>query len=192
MLAITREHLLTHLLRLSAVVDRYTNSDPAFAEHVARWLSVLEDDLGRLRSPIASLASSQRAGIVAAGDGRAPAGPGGRSISKRKARAVAAATAMAEVERALREQVQRIDKELETHRDKLAQLIAVFSQHSTLELPAGGVTSAWLDDVWRGLANVEDTRGMYDYLAARLTAADRRYLLAELFENILDNVPVQT
>lgn len=189
-MAITREHLMTHLLRLSTVADRFARHDPAYPEAVMRWLTVLEEDLARLRNPVASLASSQRAGILAAGEGPPPPGAAGRPISRRKARALAATAALSEVEKALRGQVQKIDQDLEGFREKMAQLIAVFSRTSVLRLPAGGVTSDWLDRVWTDLAETDETRGMYDYLAARLTVTDRRYLLAELFENLLDNVPV--
>ena len=191
MLAITREHLLKHLLRLSSVADRYARHDPSYPEAVMQWLTVLEEDLARLRNPVASLASSQRAGILAAGDGMSRPGPGGRPLSKRKARALAATRALSDVEEALRAQVQTMDRELETFRDKLAQLIAVFSQSRVLRLPPGGVTSDWLDHVWGELAETAEARGMYDYLSARLSVSDRRYLLAELFENLLDNVPVE-
>ncbi|HRF90165.1 MAG TPA: hypothetical protein PLF65_05135, partial [Desulfobacter postgatei] len=69
MLVATREIILQKLLLLPALIDAYQQGEVGFADKAISWLHELEQSLAKLRSPLTSLASRQRARIVAAQNG---------------------------------------------------------------------------------------------------------------------------
>jgi len=180
MRSVVRETLLRALLELPALVDLYRDADPRFATAVGRWLETLEQDLGRVRHPLAGSLATQRAQVLAAGDGyQAPdvAGTG------RRVQRATIARILEVVEPALRQEVTDIDRAFAEPREQLAQLVAVAVANG--RLPAQTEPrEAWLEQVWGALPDGDGAAGIREYLAAKLSRTDRLFLLDEVLRNL--------
>lgn len=180
MRSVVRETLVRALLELPALVDLYRDADPRFAEAVGRWLETLEDDLGRVRHPLAGSLATQRAQVLAAADGyRAPEVIG----SGRRSQRATVARILEVVEPALRQEVATIDAAFAEPREQFAQLVAVAVANGRLpdEIePREG----WLEQVWAALPDGDGAAGIREYLAAKLSRTDRLFLLDEVLRNL--------
>lgn len=185
MLAVTRERLVDHLQRASALVDTYARRDPDYPRRVLAWMTELEETLGQLRSPLASMVAAERGLITAVDDGLRPPEVLRERISPRKAIRATASLSLAHVEGSLRSEVASIDHKLDEMRERMAQLMAIATNSHPIPLPVRDPRQAWLDGVWAGLAGNGETRSLYTYLNAALTAADRSYLLNEILMNLI-------
>lgn len=184
MLVATREMLLEHLLELPGLTDRYADRDPEFVPGAIAWLSACEATLQRIRSPLAGLVATERAKILASGDGHREPGIAPDTNPRKLGRAMAArALARAEVE--LRAVIAGIDERFLAFREKLAQLLAVASTSHALPLPDGQPRDHWLSDVWQILRQSPEGRGMAAYLSSALQPTDLWFLLGETLDNLL-------
>jgi len=75
MLVYTREVMLARLLLVPELINLYQAQDGGFVAAVLQWMNDTEGALKRLRHPLASMCSSQRARVLAALDGVTPAVP---------------------------------------------------------------------------------------------------------------------
>lgn len=191
MLVATREVYLEKLLQLPRLIDAYQQGEVGFAAKATQWLRDLERSLGQLRSPLVSLASRQRARIIAAHDGfREPVLKNGK-MSRRKEINATASLALGEVEKGLIERVQEIDQKFDAWRDKLAQFISVVSSAEPIPLPPTEPRRDWLQQIWQNWGKIEDTQAMYRYLNTVMIPGDRLYLLDELLENHMNSSGAQ-
>lgn len=191
MLAATREMLLAHLLELSALTDQYAARDPDFVGASIAWLAACEATLQRLRSPLAGLLASERARILAGGDGYREAGVLPESANRRKAARVIASRALARAEVELRTVVAGIDDRFVAMREKMSQLLAVASTAQSLPLPGDQPRDQWLAAVWQILRHSVEGRSMAAYLSSALHPADLSFVLGETLDNLLGATELQ-
>jgi hypothetical protein len=187
MLALTRTRLLDVLSQVPTLVDAYADHDARYADRAVRWLSDVENVLGSLRHPLVSSIASQRANLLAVDEGLTPPEIRDPPRSRRKLKRVAASLILRQAVSDLKQIVDDIDREFDGAREKLAQLLAVATRTKPIPLPPREPRKEWLDEVWSGLAINGESAGMFQYLASRLTAADRRFLLDEVLFNLLEN-----
>ncbi len=183
MQSVIRETMVTALLEVSALTDRYATSDPKYVEAVSRWLEATETSLGKLRHPAAGFVAARRGLLEAAPDGYRPEAiePG----HSRKTRRAAAAVAVADVEERLSDEVMRLDANFAEWHERMSQLVAVAAQHTDFPAPRAP-HEAWLMEVWRTLDVGNGAQGMFEYLSARLSRTDRLYVLDQIMTNVLE------
>ena len=183
MQSVIRETIVSALLDVSALTDRYATSDPKYVEAVCRWLETTETALGKLRHPAAGFVAARRGLLEAAPDGHRPEAvePG----NSRKTRRAAAAVAIADVEGRLSEEVMRLDASFAEWHERMSQLVAVAAQHTEFPAPREP-REAWLMEVWRALDVGNGAQGMFEYLSARLSRTDRLYVLDQIMRNVLE------
>jgi hypothetical protein len=185
MLVYTREKILGHLQETPALIDRYQRRDPAFPAAVLAWLAAIEETLGQLRLPLASLVAAERGRILAVGDGyRDPALLDERLTPRMATRAVAS-LALSRVQQALSARLAEIDAQFAAWREKMSQFLAIATTKVPIPLPPTEPRDAWLASVWKGLNVNGEVQGMYRYLGAAMQPADRLFLLDEVLGNLL-------
>lgn len=190
MLTYTREVMLGQLLQVPDLITLYQAQDPAFSTATLHWMVTTEEALKKLRHPLASQCSSQRAKLLAAADGiHADAAAAGGS--SRKAARAAAALCLSHVEGALRQKVSELDAQLQTATEKMAQLLALGSAQHPLPLPPTEPRSAWLQQVWQRLGHTPETRHLHGYLGALLSASDREAVLNDTVSQLIDALPAR-
>ncbi|TBO32551.1 hypothetical protein EYS42_05010 [Aquabacterium lacunae] len=178
----TRETLLERLMLVPDLIGLYQAQDASFAPAVLQWMTATEDLLKRLRSPLVSMCSGQRARLLAAVDGvHADAAAAGSS--PRKASRAAAALCLTQVEAALRHRVQELDTQLQVNAEKMAQLVALGAAVKPLPVAPQTIDPSWLQLVWQQLAAVPETRHLHGYLSALMAPADRHALLEDAVLN---------
>lgn len=190
MLGILRESLLARLAQASPLVDLYRTGDSEFVARVIQWLESTEAELLKLRSPLASLCSSERARLLATADGFRD---GQLSEAERRPRRAARATAALSLSRvvdAFRAKITEIDSRLDQLREKLAQMIALGSAAGVLALQPIEPRAVWFHLFWDNLGTVAEGQALFTYLSAQLGPTDREYLLNEILDNgVLGNPP---
>lgn len=187
MLVATREIILQKLLLLPTLIDAYQQGEVGFAAKANSWLQELEQSLAQLRSPLTSLASRQRARIIATQNGFREALLNGGKLSRSKAINVTASQALGEVEAELISQIHIIDQKFDIWRDKLAQFISVASNIVPIILPPASPRRDWLKQTWQSWGKIDETRTMYSYLNTVMSPGDRLHLFGELLENNINS-----
>jgi len=188
-IAYTREKLMEMLLQVPALISLYQSQDSAFVPSVLQWMTDSENELKRLRSPLASQCATERGRLLASVDGFPDAELRAREGGLRKAARATGALCLGRVEASMRQRVNELDAQLAQATDKMAQLLALGSAQSPLPLPPTEPRSAWLAQVWQQLGGVNETRHLHGYLASLLTASDRLYLLEQATDNLLSALP---
>jgi hypothetical protein len=188
MLVYTREVMLARLLLVPELINLYQAQDGGFVAAVLQWMNDTEGALKRLRHPLASMCSSQRARVLAALDGVMEGGDA-RGASGRKAARAAVALCLSHVEGALRQRVAELDSQLHAASEKMAQLLALGSAQHPLPLPPTEPHSQWVRQVWLQLGQVPETRNLHGYLGALLSADDRVAVLSDALSQLLDALP---
>ena len=187
MLFATREIIVEKLLLLPQLIDAYQQGEVGFATKATRWLQDLEQSLSQLRSPLTSLASRQRARIIAAQNGYREEAQNRGKLSRSKEINVTASLALGAVEAELITQVQDIDRKFDAWRDKLAQFISVASNVEPIPLPPVNPRRG-LKLIWRDGGKIDETKAMYSYLNTVMSPSDRLHLFGELLEhNLVSN-----
>lgn len=186
MRAIAKEKLLSLLLNLPAITDKYMQQDPAYVPLVVTWLLQGEQQLQALRLPIVGKLSGLRGLLVAIDDGYQDPAISVSSRSMRKAKRALAAHVVNQAESAIRAEIQLIDQFFAEIIDKLSQLLAIrFAQQ---QLPKSKTLSmAYVDKIWAMLGEQTETLSMHRYIQAKVSLTDRRYLLQALLDNMLNN-----
>ncbi|MDF1800190.1 MAG: hypothetical protein P1V81_13505 [Planctomycetota bacterium] len=182
MQTLIRETLLGHLQEITTLADGYAGGD--FAGGTMAWLKAVEDSLGKLRHPQASLAAAERARVAAAGDEPSDAAEPCRRSRRKHARWVAR-EALGRVEERLREEVLAIDARFAELRDKLAQAVAMAHAQDPLPLPPTQPREAWLRAAWRHCRGVANVAPLLLSLEAALKPMDRLNLLDDVLNNVL-------
>lgn len=181
MQTLIRETLLGHLHEVTALADGYAGGD--FAGGTIAWLKSVEESLGKLRHPQASLAASERARVAAAGDEPSDSAEPGRRTRRKHTRWVAR-EALGRVEERLREEVLAIDARFAELRDKLAQAVAMAHAQDPMALAATGPREAWLRAAWRHCRGVANVAPLLRSLEAALKPMDRLNLLDDVLANM--------
>lgn len=180
--SVRHEVVLRALLGIDALTDRYVRRDPGYVGAVDAWLSTTADALGRLRHPAAGFVAARRGELAAAADGHRPDGLA--TTSTRRAERATAAVVVGAVEQRLGEEAVRLDAQLTEWTERMSQLVAVASQHTELPAPREP-REAWLLEVWAALDVGNGTQAMVEYLRARLSRADRLFVLDRVLTNVL-------
>ena len=184
MRTIVRETLSRRLDALPSLVARYQKRDPAYVTAVLAWLSETEEELGRLRSPLAGFVAARRSTLLAARDGLRLESV--TDANKRRAERATASLVLAEIEGELRAVVQDAEEFLGEMADKMAQLLAVAPGETFDGAVEGAAREAWLRELWKRLRNGNGGAGMHGFLSARMAAVDRLYVLDDLVRNLSD------
>ncbi|MFD8461928.1 hypothetical protein ACFV27_34240 [Streptomyces antimycoticus] len=185
MLFLTRHMLNQHLMELPELVDRYAAHDAEFVDHSLSWLTAVEQTLLRLRHPLAGLVAGSRSEVLAVRDGYRERDASSRTAGVRHAQRATAALVLGRVEKTLRGVVDDIDTQLDGHREKMAQLLAVASNVKPIPACKSGPDGEWLRSLWGNMAQTKETAGMYAYLNAAISRSDVLTLLGEVLENLL-------
>lgn len=183
MLGILRESLLARLDQVSGLVSLYRNGDPEFAARVIEWFEEAETELRRLRSPLASLCSAERARLIATADGYRDSQLTDAEKRPRRAIRATAALSLSRVADVFRDKVLEIDTRLDQLREKLAQMVALASAAHVLSLRPTEPRSIWLRLIWENMGTVAEGQALFTYLSAQLSPTDREYLLNEIADN---------
>ena len=181
MQSIVREVIVGHLMELSDMVDLYEDRDPRFVAAAIKWMTSVEEALGRLRLPLTSYVAAGRGTILAAQDGYRL--PGYEGVSPRRALRGAASSVLADLEREMRATVASIDEMLIEMTDRMAQLIALATQQVALPPPTEP-REQWLEQVWDALDVANGAAPIRAYLQARMTRTDRLYVLDSVMRNV--------
>lgn len=189
MLIYTREKLASCTQEVTALINSYQSRDGRFPYSAIAWLTSTEQSLNQLRHPLVALVAAQRAKILAVEDGYRHPSLGGAHVTMRRAMNVCASLAVEAVQAELRACIAALDARLDTARDKMAQFLAVATAKVAVPLPPTDPRDVWLATVWADLNVNGETQGMYRYLCASLSPADRLHLLDEVLTNLLDGLP---
>ena len=184
MQSVLKEIIITQLMLLPALSDKYLAQESSYVVDAAQWLKNTEIKLAPLRSPLVSTLSSLRGLIEACDDGYQDPSVQSHSRSKRKGKRAFVAATLSKAEQQLNEELQRIEQHFSEANDKLAQLLALGFAKQPLPIPET-LTTHYLDSIWQTLGEHTDTQTMFLYLQARYSATDRRYLLQQLLHNML-------
>jgi len=182
MQTVIRETLLAHLGELTTLADSYESGD--FAGRTTTWLRAIEESLGKLRHPQASLAAAERARISAAVDEPPAQDETGRRTRRKHVRWIAR-EALGRVEERLRHEVLAIDERFGEMRDKLAQAVALAHAQSPLPQPSTRSHEAWLRRSWCHCREVTNVAPLLLSLEAALKPTDRLNLLDDVLSNML-------
>ncbi|MGY0614464.1 hypothetical protein [Vibrio sp. FJH11] len=184
MKSVLKETIIARLLLLPQLSDKYLAQDPSYVFDVALWLKQTEQKLEPMRSPMVSTLASLRGLLEACDDGYQHDKVLNSSRSKRKGKRALAASLLTRADTILNAELQRIDNHFSEVNDKLAQLLALVFAHQPLPI-VQNITTGYLDSIWKTLGEHEETKSMYLYLQARMSATDRRYLLRHLLLNMV-------
>ncbi|KNE82461.1 MULTISPECIES: hypothetical protein [Streptomyces] len=185
MLFLNRQMLNQHVSELPAIIDRYAARDAGFVDDSLSWLTALEQTLLRLRLPLAGLVAASRGEILAVRDGHREPEAAAPPTSARQAQRATAAVVLSRVEKTLRGAVDDIDAQLDGHREKMAQLLAVASNVKPIPARGDRTRDDWLRSLWSDMAGIKETAGMYAYINAAISPGDVLALLGEVLEKLL-------
>ena len=185
MQSVIRERIIVSLLRIPPLVDHYSQQNNAFPELTMRWLSDTEHSLQPFRLPLVSRLASLRGMIIAGGDGLSlSAGQVSAGRNPRKLRRSTTMNLLQQAEETLHNHCQKIDQELDDYRDKLAQILAVASAREAL--PGGDFNSVhYIDQLWKTACSAQENTTMAQYVSARLSETDRRYLMVDIVRQLM-------
>ena len=184
MLSIVRERIMEQLLIIPGLVDQYANQDTQFMPNVARWLRASEQALEPFRLPLVSRLATLRGELLAIAEGVTESG----SKISRKQKRGEAVRVLQQSEEALRLHLSTLDTQFDEFREKLSQLLAVASSRSPLPATEH-VTAEYLDRLWSRARSEPDNATLALYLQGRLSETDRRYLLSDVVERLLNAGP---
>ena len=182
MQAYLRERLVEELLKLHDLANRYPQNSPGFIQQTLSWMKGLEQVLTRLRHPLAGTLASRRMLLESALDGHVDTS----SHSRRKAARFRAVDLLAEAEAELRNEVERIDRQFNEWRDKIAQLAALASSQQPLPI-SDPLVDAQLKLLWHQMGTAAEGANMHRYLSAVMPEADLLYLLRDVLNNLLSH-----
>ena len=182
MRAYLREKMMQRLAECPTLSSRYLAGGSDCVPRIMRWLEGVEDDLSRLRSPLAGKVSSELMKLASAREGNLPHG----TVSKRKAVRFQAVQAVETVEALLRGEIVRIDEKFNEWGDKIAQLAAISSRRSPIHID-GELGDAALRQIWKQFGVHQEGANMHQYLSAVMPQADLLYLLHDIISNLLNN-----
>ena len=182
MLALTREAIVGHLVKLPSLVDGYVGGDQGFSDAVISWLGSVQSTLAQLRSPMVSMVSTGICTIKAVEDGYR--NPNSAATTRAKARRVTAAAVLDEVDDALRHKVDEIDARLAAGSERLAQILAMCNGQVDLKRPEGEVGREWYDRLWVQIGTIPAVHDAHVFIGASFGASDRAYLLEELLDRL--------
>ena len=183
MQAYTREKLLDALVEAQQLANLYQHKDGRFIEQTLKWLVALEQDLAKLRHPLAGLAAAQRTNLNGAIDGMGGVG----EVSKRKMARFEAIEIVSVIEVELRRVVETIDDQFKLWSDKIAQLAAIASRQTPIKLSSTQLTNVELKKIWTQFGQPPEGANMHQYLSAVMPQADLFYLLNDVINNLLAN-----
>ncbi|MFW6315313.1 MAG: hypothetical protein ACOC0S_06995 [Desulfohalobiaceae bacterium] len=184
MQALTREKLLAELSKVHEIVNHYQSGSRQFADLTLKWLQEVEQCLQQLRNPAAAAVTAAKARLLAVSDGHREPSLAASSSSSRKAGNATAALVLNHMVELLQGIIADIDAKLDSHREKIAQLLALASSKNPIPLPQNETRRTWLQQVWKSLGSYQETLSMYLYLQASLSASDRRYILEEMLDRL--------
>ncbi|UYI49758.1 hypothetical protein OFO16_17230 [Vibrio natriegens] len=182
--SVLKETIIARLMLLPQLSDKYLAQDPSYVFDVAVWLKQTELKLEPLRCPLVSTLASLRGLLEACDDGYQDDRIMNSSRSKRKGKRALAASLLTRADTILNDELQRIENNFSEVNEKIAQLIALVFANQPLPI-VQNITSAYLDSIWKTLGEHQETKSMYLYLQARISATDRRYLLSHLLINMI-------
>ncbi len=182
MQAYLRERLIEELMRLHNLANRFPDHSPAFLQDSLDWMKDLEQLLTRLRHPLGGLIASHRMQMEAAIEGHVEE----TRHSRRKAARFRIIDILAQVDEQLRGEVARIDARFDEWRDKIAQLAALASARSPIDLTQP-LDNARLKAIWQQFGEQQEGANMHRYLSAVLNDNDLLYLLKDIIDNLLSH-----
>ncbi len=186
MQSILRETLMVQVDSLAKVVQGYGADPTQFVASYLTWLNDAQDALGRLRSPMLAFVQAERATIMSAMDGHVPDGTA-VSRSPRKTLRAVASLSIERMSREMYERVNEIDRNLAPMVEQMAHAVAVLAAKEPKFVENLAVTQAVADGVWKMLTQTPETMPVSHFFAAKLSLADRNYLLLEVIGNLVAN-----
>ena len=177
----TRELLMTRSLELSQIMRDFSQN--SIYEPVHSKLLQIQDEFGRLRSPIHTMLTSAITRIDSI-QGGAVANPDAKNSEIRKQKLNMSMDILVEMNEVIRSEIQSIDHEFDDYKERLAQAIAALSVVG--KMPVFESThKAWTRKIWSNLVEDQTTKGMAVYLKAKLSASDRESIMDELLQQMI-------
>ncbi len=109
----------------------------------------------------------------------------GKSV--RKSQKAAAAQSLERVSREFHSKIEAIDQTLDQLSEKLCHAIAVLAGKVPGVYDGLQTSQHGLDTLWAMLGRTPETAPMYNYFCAKLSTADRNYLLMDIVAKIVSN-----
>ena len=122
---------MDRLLEMPSVLKEF--NDTGLVEDVEKWLSTLEEEIGKLRNPLATTVTTTITSIQIVGktiNRRIH-----ESMPKRKARKIAVKALFGRLGESMSSEVENIDLKFDVMSDKIAQLLGAASAIKPLPLP---------------------------------------------------------
>lgn len=183
MQAYTREKIIDALVMTQQLASLYQHKDGRFIEKTLKWLVGLEQDFAKLRHPLSGLVAAQRGNLNGAIGGMGGTG----DVSKRKMARFEAIEVIAVVEVELRQVVDNIDGQFKLWSDKIAQMAAISSRQTPIQLSAAQLTNEQLKIIWTQFGQHPEGANMHQYLSAVMPQADLFYLFNDVISNLIAN-----
>ena len=183
---ILREKLLTQAMKLSDVSNVYRTESHRFVDAYFGWMEEAEKDLSGLRSPISILLQAEKTSLTSVLDGYLPDHiQAGKSI--RKNQKAVAAQSLEKISKEIYSKIENIDHTLNELKEKLCHAVAVLASKEPEVYENIQVSQQGIDTIWKMLGRTPETTPMYNYFCAKLTSADRNYLLMDIIQKITSN-----
>lgn len=181
-----REKLLAQASKLASVSNLYGTDSHRFVGAYLSWLEETEKDLSRLGSPLNLLLQAEKSTVAAVLDGYLPSNiQSGRSL--RKSQRAVAAQSLEKVSRELYAKIESLTQILDELNEKLCHAIAILGSKEPEIYKRISASHDGVETIWKMLGSTPETFPMYNYFCAKLTSADRNYLLMEIILKIMVN-----
>lgn len=186
MQSVLREKLISLSMQLADVSRVYLNESSRFVDAYLVWLIAAEKELSGLRAPLCVVLQAEKSVLLAVQDGYLPDNiQAGRS--SRKNQRAAAAQSIEKISNQMYQKIEAIDETLEELREKLCLAISVLQTKIPDLFYELKVDQKSVNYCWKLLQQTPETLHIFNYLCAKLTSADRSYLLTDIIQKILDN-----
>lgn len=186
MQSILREKLLNQVIKLVDVGNFYGRDNTKFVDSYFKWLDEAQADLSSIRSPISATLQTEKTLLNSISDGYIPENiQNGKSV--RKTLRAAVALSIERITKEITLKIENIDSNFSQLNEKLCHAIAVLASKFTNTYNDINVSQKSIDLLWKMLSETPETIPMYNYFCAKLSIADRNYLITDLIENITKN-----
>jgi len=184
--SILREKLMNHASTLAKVSHIYRTESSRFVDEYLKWIEQSENDISGLRSPIGLILQAEKTKVTSVMDGYMPEYIKERGSIRRSQRAVAAQS-LSYISQLLHEKINQIDSDFREINEKICHALAILSGKDRNLFKINKVNESIAEKIWKGLEKHPETLPMFNYLSAKLTAIDRKYLFISAIQNMIDN-----
>ncbi len=180
----SKELIYNELQKIGNLISLFQKRDSNFTRESVLFLENLEHDLQKIRSPLASFASTQRGRLIACIEGRRDSSIGETTKSKIKLQSITASIVLENVECELRQAFMDFQNKIDGVREKVTQVVTVGTAMEIIPEDVGTYSEEIKRQLWQSLGQLNETKGIHAFLMVNTSAID----LFSIFEDVLDNL----